>query len=295
MYDVIIIGAGIGGVTSAIYAKRSNMNILLLDKAMPGGLLNNIEKISNYPGLSNIAGPDFATNLYNQINDLQIPFKMEEVIDVDLEGEVKKVITSSNTYEAKNVILAMGRKPKYLGLDNEKDYLGKGLSTCALCDGFFYKDKPVAVVGSGNSALQESLYLAKIASKVYIINRRDGFKGEDTLVSSVLNRPNIEVIYNTNVKSLNEQDGKLESIILDNGNTLDVKGIFIYIGYKPDTDLVKKYDILNIDGYVIVDEYFETKLEGVFAIGDVIKKDIYQLVTAADDGLKVIYNIDKNR
>ena len=292
MYDIIIIGAGMAGVTAAIYAKRSNMNILLLDKKMPGGLLNSIETISNYPGLSNIKGPDFAMNLYNQINDLQIPFKMEEVIDVDLNGDVKKVLTKSSTYEAKNVILAMGRKPKYLGLDNEKDYLGRGLSTCALCDGAFYKGKSVAVVGSGNSALQESLYLANIASKVYIINRRDGFKGEDTLISKVKNNPNIEIIYNTNVKKLNETDGKLASIILDNGTTLDVSGIFIYIGYKPDTDLVSKYDIRNIDGYILTDEYLETKIKGVFAVGDVIKKDIYQLVTAANDGLEVVYNID---
>lgn len=292
MYDVIIIGAGIGGVTAALYAKRSNMNILLLDKSMPGGLLNNIEKVSNYPGLSNISGLEFAQNLYQQIKDLEIPFKMAEVIDVDLTKDIKLVITKNATYEAKNVILAMGRKPKYLGLDNEKDYLGKGLSTCAVCDGAFYKDLPIAVVGSGNSALQESLYLSKIASKVYIINRRDGFKGEDVLVEKIKNTPNIEIIYNANVKELKEENDKLTSITLDNNLILDVKGLFIYIGYRPNTDLVSKYDLTNTDGYILVDEYYETQLSGVFAIGDVIKKDVYQLVTAAYDGLQVIYNID---
>lgn len=294
MFDVIIIGMGISGITAAIYAKRSNMNILLLDKAMPGGLLNSIEKISNYPGLVNISGPDFAMNLFNQVKELNINYKLEEVIKLDLDNEIKKVITNNNTYEAKNVVLAMGRKPKYLGLDNEKDYLGKGLSTCAVCDAFFYKDAPVAVVGSGNSALQESLYLANVASKVYIINRRDGFKGEDTLVDQVKNNPKIEIIYNTNITKFNEENGKINSVILNNETVLDVKGVFIYIGYKPNTDLLTEYDIINTEGYVLVDEYFETTLSGVFAIGDIIKKDIYQLVTAASDGASVIYNIDKN-
>lgn len=295
MYDVIIVGTGISGITAAIYGKRSNMKVLLLDKSMPGGLLNSIEKISNYPGLINISGPDFAMNLYNQIKDLNIDFKMEEVTKLELDGEIKKVITNSNTYEAKSVILAMGRKPKFLGLDNEKDYLGRGLSTCAVCDAFFYKDKPVAVVGSGNSALQESLYLANVASKVYLINRRDGFKGEDTLIDNVKNNSKIEILYNTNIKSFNENDGKIESVVLDNEEVLNVNGVFIYIGYKPNTDLVSQYDIINNNGYILVDEYFETNLANVFAIGDIIKKDVYQLVTAASDGALVIYNIDKSK
>ena len=180
-----------------------------------------------------------------------------------------------------------------MGLDNEKDLLGRGISTCATCDGAFYKDKEVAVVGSGNSALQESLYLAKICKKVYIINRKSGFKGEDILVDSVYNTPNIELILNANIKEYNEIDGKINSILLDNGNVLPVSGVFIYIGYRPNSEYFKDLNITNDAGHIIVDENFETKIEGVFAIGDVINKDIYQLITAASDAIHAVSNISK--
>ena len=186
MYDLIVIGMGIGGITAGIYAKRGNLNVLLIDKGMPGGMLNNIEKISNYPGLINIKGSDFAEILFNQVKELQIPYKFEEVISLKIENEIKIVTTNLGEYKANNIIIATGTKPKYLGLDNEKDLLGRGISTCATCDGAFYKDSDVAVVGSGNSALQESLYLANICHKVYILNRKTGFKGEDVLVDKVI-------------------------------------------------------------------------------------------------------------
>ena len=294
MYDIIVVGMGIGGITSAIYAKRSNLKVLLLDKGMPGGLLNNIEKISNYPGLIDIPGPEFAENLFKQIQDLKVDYKLEEVVKLDLKSNIKKVTTTNATYEGKNIILAMGRKPKFLGLDNEKDYLGRGLSTCAVCDGNFYKDAPVAVVGAGSSALQESLYLSKIVSKVYLLNRRDGFRGENFLVEQVKNNPKIEIIYNVNIKEFNETDGKITSILLDNSETLDVKGVFIYIGYRPDTEILKDYDILNEEGYILVNDNLETSIKGVYAAGDVIKKDIYQLVTAASEGATIIYKINQS-
>ncbi len=293
MYDLIIIGMGIGGITAGIYAKRGNLNVLLLDKGLPGGMLNNIEMISNYPGLINVKGSDFANILFNQVKELAIPYKFEEVISLEIDDDVKKVITKNGEYMANSVIIATGTKPKYLGLDNEKDLLGRGISTCATCDGNFYKDSEVAVVGSGNSALQESLYLANICKKVYILNRKTGFKGEDILLEKVQNKSNIEIIYGVNISKYNEVDGKIESVILDNGNTLNVKGVFIYIGYRPNTDMFKDLNITNIDGHIIVDENFETKVEGVYAIGDVVKKDIYQLVTAASDGIKAVSNISK--
>ena len=184
----------------------------------------------------------------------------------------------------------MGRKPKFLGLDNEQKLLGHGISTCAMCDALFYKDKDIAVVGTGNSALQESLYLANIVNKIYLINRRDGFRGEDMLVDQIKNNAKIEIIYNANIKSLQEQDGRLASIDLDNGTKLNVSGLFIYIGYYPATSIVPK-ELLDDDGYVIVNEKLETPIKNVYAIGDVIKKDIYQLVTATSDGARVIYNM----
>lgn len=290
MYDIIIIGMGISGITAAIYAKRSNKKVLIIDKGMPGGLLNSIDKISNYPGLIDITGPDFAQKLLEQVESFDIPYVLEEVVNLDLDKEEKIIKTTNNEYKSKKVILAMGRKPKYLGLDNEKDLLGHGLSTCAMCDAFFYKDKDIAVVGTGNSALQETLYLSNIANKIYLINRRDGFRGEEMLVEEVKNNSKIEIIYNANIKNMNEVDGKLKSITLDNGNSIDVSGVFIYIGYRPATEIVDK-KILDENGYVIVNENLETPIKNVYAIGDVIKKDVYQLVTATSDGARVIYDM----
>lgn len=287
MYDVIIIGMGISGITAAIYAKRSNKKVLLIDKAMPGGTLNNIDKVSNYPGLVDISGPDFAANLFKQIKTLDIPYKLEEVKALKLTDNVKVIETTNNTYQAKNVILAMGRRPKMLGLENESSLLGRGISTCALCDAFFYKDKDIAVIGTGNSALQETLYLANIVNKIYLINRRDGFRGDSMLVDQIKSLDNIEIIYNANIKELNSENNKLSEIIFDNNKHIKVEGLFIYIGSIPETKIVPE-DILDSDGYVIVDEYLKTKLPGVYAIGDIIKKDVYQLVTAAADGARVI-------
>lgn len=295
MYDVIIIGMGIGGITAGIYGKRAGLNVLMFEKSAPGGMLQKIDKIQNYPGFSEISGPDLALNLFNQVKKVGVPFKFEEVIDVEITEEYKKVITKNGTYEAKNVIVATGRTPKYLGLDNEKDYLGRGLSTCASCDGNFYKGEDVAVVGSGNSALQESLYLANIVNKVYLLHRGVNFKGDDALVEKVRNTQNIEIVDGVNIKKINEVEGKIESVTLDNEKTINVKGVFIYIGYKPDTEMLKKLDITNINGDIIVSENFETEIDGLYAIGDCAKKDVYQLVTAASDGCIAVSDIEKIR
>ena len=295
MYDVIIIGMGIGGITAGIYGKRAGLNVLMFEKSAPGGMLQKIDKMQNYPGFSEIRGPDLALNLFNQVKKVGVPFKFEEVIDVEITEEYKKVITKNGTYEAKNIIVATGRTPKYLGLDNEKDYLGRGLSTCASCDGNFYKGEDVAVVGSGNSALQESLYLANIVNKVYLLHRGVNFKGDDALVERVRNTKNIEIVDGVNIKKINEVEGKIESVTLDNEKTINVKGVFIYIGYKPDTEMFKKLDITNINGDIIVSENFETEIDGLYAIGDCAKKDVYQLVTAASDGCIAVSDIEKIR
>ena len=295
MYDVIIIGMGIGGITAGIYAKRAGLNVLMFEKSAPGGMLQKIDKIQNYPGFLEISGPDLALNLFNQVKKVGVPFKFEEVLDVEITETSKKVITKNGTYEAKNVIVATGRTPKYLGLDNEKDYLGKGLSTCASCDGNLYKGEDIAVVGSGNSALQESLYLANIVNKVYLLHRGVNFKGDDALVERVRNTQNIEIVDGVNIKKINEVDGKIESVTLDNEKTINVKGVFIYIGYKPDTDMFKKLDITNINGDIIVGENFETEIDGLYAIGDCAKKGVYQLVTAASDGCIAVSDIEKIR
>ncbi len=293
MYDLIVIGMGIGGITAGIYAKRGNLNVLLLDKGTPGGMLNNIETIGNYPGLPNVKGDDFGDKLLEQVKDLEIPYKFEEVINVEVNKDIKKVVTSKGSYECKYLIIATGTKPKFLGLDNEKDLLGRGISTCATCDGAFYKDKDIAVVGSGSSALQESLYLAKLCHKIYLLNRKNRFKGEKILESKVKKSDNIEIIYEVNIKEYRETDGKISSIILDNGKTLEVAGVFIYIGYKPNTDIFTNLGITDEMGYIKVDEKYETSIDGVYAIGDVIKKNVYQLITAASDAVYAVSNITK--
>lgn len=290
MYDIIIIGMGISGITAGIYAKRSNKKVLLIDKGTIGGLLNNIDKVSNYPGLPEIEGFAFADALEKQVKELNIPYVFEEVTKLELDGEIKLVKTDKNIYETKKVILAMGRKPKYLGLDNEKDLLGKGLSTCAVCDAYFYKNEDIAIVGTGNSALGEALYLSNIVNHIYLINRREGFRGDELLVNKVKNNPKIEIIYNANIKSINEENNKISSITLDNGEKLNVKGVFIYIGYRPATEFLPK-NILAENGYVKVNEKLETPINNVYAIGDIIEKDTYQLTTAASDGARVITNM----
>lgn len=293
MYDVIIVGMGIGGITAGIYAKRANLNVLLLDKSAPGGLLNNIDLISNYPGFIDIKGPDLALKLFEQVKSIEIPYKLEEVIKINVNEDIKKVITNSNTYQTKNIIIATGTHPKYLGLDNEKELLGRGLSTCALCDGTFYKDKVIAVVGNGNSALQESLYLAKLAKKVYLLNRKDSFKGEEYLQDKVKNKENIEIKYNVSITKYNQANNKIESILLSNNEKIKVSGVFIYVGYKANSELVNDLDIINADGRIMVDNNCETKIKGLYAVGDVNDKGIYQLITASNDGVIAIANITK--
>lgn len=293
MYDVIIVGMGIGGITAGIYAKRANLNVLLLDKSAPGGLLNNIDLISNYPGFIDIKGPDLALKLFEQVKSIEIPYKLEEVIKIKVNEDIKEVITNSNTYQTKNIIIATGTHPKYLGLDNEKELLGRGLSTCALCDGTFYKDKVIAVVGNGNSALQESLYLAKLAKKVYLLNRKDSFKGEEYLQDKVKNKENIEIKYNVSITKYNQVNNKIESILLSNNEKINVSGVFIYVGYKANSELVNDLDIINADGRIMVDNNCETKIKGLYAVGDVNDKGIYQLITASNDGVIAIANITK--
>ena len=293
MYDVIIVGMGIGGITAGIYAKRANLNVLLLDKSAPGGLLNNIDLISNYPGFIDIKGPDFSLKLFEQVKSIEIPYKLEEVIKIKVNEDIKEVITNSNTYQTKNIIIATGTHPKYLGLDNEKELLGRGLSTCALCDGTFYKDKVIAVVGNGNSALQESLYLAKLAKKVYLLNRKDSFKGEEYLQDKVKNKENIEIKYNVSITKYNQVNNKIESILLSNNEKINVSGVFIYVGYKANSELVNGLDIINADGRIMVDNNCETKIKGLYAVGDVNDKGIYQLITASNDGVIAIANITK--
>ncbi len=293
MYDLIIIGMGISGVSAGIYAHRAGLKVLILEGSTPGGTINGISKIENYPGISSISGPDLAYNLFAEINKLGIEYKLERVTDVILE-KVKKIKTTNNVYEAQNLLIASGRRPKMLGLKNEEKFLGRGISTCALCDGALYKNSDVAVIGGGSSALSEALYLANIVNKVYLIHRREEFRGEDTLVRELKEKNNIELILNNEVTELKIENNVLKGIILKDGKVINVKGIFIYIGFIPNTDFLINTDIAMDNGYILVDEHHKTNIKGVYASGDVVKKDIYQIINAASEGAEaVVYMTSK--
>lgn len=293
-YDLIIIGMGISGISAAIYAKNGGLNILILEKENPGGLLNKINTINNYPGYSNITGPDLSYNLFESINNLNIPYKIEEVIDIEVNEEEKIVHTTKESYKTKYIIIASGRNPRKLNIENEEKLLGHGISTCAICDGNLYKGENVAVIGGGNSALEEALYLANIVNKVYLIHRRDCFKADDYLTKQLKNKNNIEILYNSQVTKINSHDEQLSSIEINHEKTIDIKGLFVYIGFESNSNYLKNLNITNEVGNIIIDEKYETKIKGIYAVGDAIEKNLYQLITAASEGATASVNIIKD-
>ena len=281
IYDLVIIGMGPGGISAAIYANRAGLNILCLDKDMPGGYLNYIDKVDNYPGYFDITGPELSFKYNEHLKYLGIEVKKRTVLDI-VSGDVKKVVTDKEEYLCKFVIIATGRVSRKLGIQHEDELLGHGLSHCALCDGNLYKNKDVAVIGGGRSALQEALYLARICNKVHIIHRREQFSVNDVLVDDVNSNEKIEKHMERTLKEFIIKDSKLVGIKLDDDTILDVACVFSYIGYVPDTKL--SLDIMNENGYIEVNEYYESKKEGIYAVGDIIKKDVYQIVNAAGEG-----------
>lgn len=284
IYDLIIIGMGPAGVTSAIYAKRAGLNVLCLEKGMVGGYLNFIDIIDNYPGFSRVTGPELAFKFYEQVKQLEIQCNNEEALDITVVGDLKHVKTKKNEYLTKHVIIATGRISKKLGLENEDILLGRGLSHCALCDGALYKGKEVAVVGGGESALTEAIYLSNICSKVYLIHRRDEFKATPELISKVLDKDNIVIKYKSLVTSLNMNGDRLESVIINDCEKLNIACLFSYVGYVPGTKFAVNLGLTNKEGYIEVNDKYETKVEGIYAVGDIIKKEMYQIVTATAEG-----------
>ena len=282
MYDIIIVGAGPAGLTSAIYARRAMRSVLVLETLSYGGQIINTLSIENYPALPNVSGFDFATNLYNQAKELGADVRFEKVLEIN-DGSLKKVVTSKESYECKSVIIATGCDNRKLGLDLEEELTGRGISYCATCDGNFYKGKIVAVVGGGNTALEDALYLSDIASKVYLIHRREEFRGEETTLNLLKKKENVEFILNCNVTKLIGNE-KLQKIVINNDKEIDVSGLFIAIGKIPLNDGFKKLINLSDDGYVLATEDCHTNVPGIFVAGDVRKKDLRQLVTATSDG-----------
>lgn len=290
IYDSIIIGAGISGMTSAIYLKRYNLNVLLIEKEIPGGQISKASLIENYPGIKKTDGVTFSTNLLNQIENLGLKINYEEVKEITEENDIKIVKTNNNEYKTKTIIIATGRRPKPLNIGEEK-YIGKGVSYCATCDGMFYKDKEVIVVGGGNSALEESLYLSDICKKVTILNRSNELKADKILIDKVKERKNIEILYNEEIKVLLEKEEKIIGVKTTN-KEINAEGIFIYVGLLPNTEIFKNIEQEN--GYILVNSNQETNIKRIYAIGDVTKKSLYQLVTAASDGAIAANHIKNN-
>ena len=288
-FDCIIIGAGISGCTAAIYLKRAGLNILMLEKKAIGGQIINTSEIENYPTITSTDGFTFSENLKKQIKNLNIEIKYEEVLDIK-NNDVKEVVTKNNTYLTKNIIIATGRIPRKLDLENENNLLGKGISYCATCDGFFYKNKNVAILGGGNSALEAAIYLSKICNNVTIINRSEKLRADYELINEVKKLNNIQIIYNEQIKELKENNGYLGSIILNN-QTLKVDGLFIYIGLIPTLPFIKNINLNLENGYILVDNKMKTNIDGIYACGDIIKKDLYQIITAASEGAIAASNI----
>ncbi len=284
MYDIIIIGAGPAGLTSALYALRANKKILLLEAKSYGGQILNASKIENYPGIEEISGFDFATNLMNQVKKLGAEIQYETVLRIE---EDKTVVTTKNTYQGHAIIIATGVENRKLNLEKESFFVGKGISYCATCDGNFFKGKVVAVNGGGNTALEDALYLSSIASQVYLIHRREEFRGEDTYLEEIKKKENITLILNATISSLNGED-VLESITIQdkekNETVLPIAGLFIAIGQVPNNEQFKNVVDLDSYGYIETVDGIHTKTKGIYVAGDARVKELRQLTTAVSDG-----------
>lgn len=287
MYDIIIVGAGPAGLTAAIYARRADKKVLVLEAKAYGGQIINTLDIENYPTEEHISGFDFATKLYNQAKNLGAEIEFERVLSIKDSDKEKVVLTSENSYKTKAIIIATGSENKKLGLLNEEELIGKGISYCATCDGAFYKNKVVAVVGGGNTALEDALYLSDIAGKVYLIHRRDSFRGEESTLSRLKTKGNVEFVLNHVIEKLNA-DKKIKSIeIADkDGNlkTLEVDGLFVAVGRVPENQAFSKLIDLDESGYIVAGEDCHTNIDGIYVAGDNRTKNLRQLVTAVSDG-----------
>ena len=288
MYDIIVIGGGPAGMTAAIYARRAAKTVLVLEAVSCGGQILNTPDIENYPIEAHVSGFDFSTRVQAQAKGLGAEFAFERAVEIRDEDGCKTVVTTKNTYQAKAVILATGSENRKLGVEDEDRLVGKGVSYCATCDGNFYRNKVVAVVGGGNTALEDALYMADLAKQVYLIHRRDSFRGEETNVARLKEKGNVEFVYNANVTRLIaekrlkaiEVTDKLDGSV----RTIELNGLFIAVGRVPENQNFANLVQLDEAGYVVAGEDCHTSAEGVFVAGDNRTKALRQLVTATADG-----------
>ena len=288
MYDVLIIGAGISGMTAAIYCLRAGLNVAIIEKSVQGGQISITNEIENYPGFSKISGPELAMSTYEQVKNLGCKFIYDEIKNVKLKDSIKILKSEKNTYECKSVIIAVGIQRKKLGCKGEEKLIGHGVSYCATCDGSFYKNKDVLIVGGGNTALEDALFLSNICNRVIIVVRKSYFKGEKTLVDSVLSKPNIEIKTEHVLEEITGENrvsaARIKDINTQESNIFPIDGAFIAIGYEPNNKIFADQVEVTEYGYFKSDENCKTNIEAVFVVGDCRDKPLRQIVTAASDG-----------
>lgn len=289
IYDVIIIGAGPAGMTAAVYTSRANLSTLMLERGIPGGQMANTEEVENYPGYETILGPDLSTKMFEHAKKFGAEYAYGEVKQIIDGKEYKTIDAGSKQYKTRTIIIATGAEYKKIGVPGEKELGGRGVSYCAVCDGAFFKNKELFVIGGGDSAVEEGVYLTRFASKVTIVHRRDELRAQKILQQRAFENEKVDFIWNTTLKSINEKDGKVGSVTLI--STVDgtereypADGVFIYIGMLPLTKPFQTIGITNQAGYIETNDRMETKIPGIFAAGDVREKNLRQIVTATGDG-----------
>ncbi len=288
MYDIIVIGAGTAGMSAAIYGLRAGKSVLVIEAKTYGGQIINTPEIENYPGISQISGFEFATNLYNQAKKLGAEFVFEKAQKIEDKENIKIVVTNKNSYEGKAVIIATGAKNRQLGLDREEQMVGRGVSYCATCDGMFFRGRNVAVIGGGNTALEDATFLSNYCDRVYLVHRRDSFRGEEHLANVLRQRENVTFVLNCIPMEI-LGDEQVNGLIVKDVNTgetkkLDVSGIFVAIGQVPDNSAFDNVIALDGKGYAVAGEDCKTESKGIFVAGDCRTKQVRQLTTAASDG-----------
>ncbi|MBM4140548.1 MAG: thioredoxin-disulfide reductase [Nitrospira sp.] len=299
IYDVIIIGGGPAGLTAGLYTSRARLKSLLIEKGFAGGLVTTIEWVENYPGFDEgISGVELSQRMERQAKKFGLETVQGSVKEIYLHDEIKRIVfEEGNVYEAKTVILATGANPRLLKVEGEEKYRGRGVSYCATCDGAFFRGKKIAVVGGGNSAVQEALFLAKLAEVVYIVHRRDQLRATKIIQERAFINPKITFVWNSLVEKI-EGDNTVHTLFLKNVKTgevsrLDVQGVFIYVGYNPSTGFLKGLVKLDEDNYILTDEDMSTSVPGIFAAGDVRAKPLKQITTAVGDGATAAVSSEK--
>ncbi|WP_137625190.1 thioredoxin-disulfide reductase [Lactiplantibacillus pingfangensis] len=288
-YDVIIIGAGPAGMTAALYASRANLSVLLLDRGIYGGQMNNTAAIENYPGFKSILGPDLAKDMYESATQFGAEYAYGSVESVEDQGDVKIVKTDSDTFETKALVIGTGSEYRKLGVPGEDTYGGRGVSYCAVCDGAFFRNKHVVVIGGGDSAIEEGSYLTQLADKVTVIHRRDQLRAQQILQDRAFANEKMDFVWNSNVTEIVGDGKKVTGVKVNNNKTgesseIAVDGVFIYVGINPITKPFMNLGITDENGWIETNDHMETKVPGIFAIGDVRKKDLRQVATAVGEG-----------